>query len=92
MSWLRTYRMGKAFFSSAIVREKEGDMPVEKYDLINGKLFVTHKFSSVKSEDGKTKKMHLRPDSVEDVMKNIYLRTDENRSEPFIDEILRNID
>lgn len=83
---------GKSLFSSAIVRGKEGDMPVEKYDLINGKLFVTHKFSSVKSEDGKTKKMHLRPDSVEDVMKNIYLRTDENRSEPFIDEILRNID
>lgn len=66
-------------------------MPIEKYDLINGKLFVTHKFSSVKSEDGKTKKMHLRPDSVEDVMKNIYLRKSEGRAESLLEETLKNI-
>lgn len=87
----RNIESGKSLFSSAIIRGKEGDMPIEKYDLINGKLYVTHKFSSVKSEDGKTKKMHLRPDSVEDVMKNIYLRISESRTEPLIDEILRNI-
>lgn len=82
---------GKSLFSSAIIRGKEGDMPIEKYDLINGKLFVTHKFSSVKSEDGKTKKMHLRPDSVEDVMKNIYLRESEDGTESLLEETLRNI-
>lgn len=87
----RNIENGKSLFSSAIVRGKEGDMPIEKYDLINGKLFVTHKFSSVKSEDGKVKKMHLRPDSVEDVMKNIYLRRSDDRTEPLIDEVLKNV-
>lgn len=82
---------GKSLFSSAIIRGKEGDMPIEKYDLINGKLFVTHTFSSVKSENGKTKKMHLRPDSVEAVMRDLYLRKSDNRTEPLLDEILRNI-
>lgn len=87
----RNIENNKSLFSSAIIRGKEGDMPIEKYDLINGKLFVTHKFSSVKSEDGKTKKMHLRPDSVEDVMKNIYLRESEDRTESLLEETLRNI-
>lgn len=78
-----------SLFSSAIINGKRGDMPVEKFDLLNGKLCTVHKFASVKDKEGKKRKLHLNPNSVEDIMKLIYLTKDNGI--PFRDEIVKNL-
>lgn len=61
--------------SKAIFRGKEGDAPVEAFDLLNGKYSNYAEFSTNK----KGKNVHLNPESVEEEMYNLYLRKD-NRS------------
>ena len=82
---------GNSILSSAMIRGKAGDAPVEVYDLLNAKLSTKHKFSSVKDENGKTKKMHLNPSAVEDIMKLIYLRGDDTNSDAFRLRIIKNL-
>ncbi|WP_125707435.1 DUF6731 family protein [Lacticaseibacillus porcinae] len=81
----------KSMFSSAIVRGKQGDIPVETFDLLNGKLCIFHTFSSVKDEDGNTRKIHLRPDSVEDTMVLLYLKVSADGAGPFRSRIADNL-
>lgn len=64
-----------SLFSKAIFRGKEGDAPVEAYDLLNGKYSNYAEFST--NKEGKN--IHLKPVSVEDKMYDLYLR-DDNRS------------
>lgn len=82
---------GNSVFSTALVRGKQGDAPVEKFDLLNGRLRTEHKFSSVKDDNGKTRKMHLAPSTVEDVMKLIYFNRDGHTSPSFRDKIIKNL-
>lgn len=84
----------KTLFSSAIFSGKKGKMPVEKYDLINGKLCVTHKFSSVKKTGKKKKRIHLDPRSVRDVMQQIYLKGDNGieLKDPLLEVALKNLE
>lgn len=78
-------------FTTATVNSKQGDNPIEKYDLINGKLRTSHKFSSVQDNHGKARKMHLQPSSVEEIMKEIYFGTGETIMTPFRDLIVNNL-
>lgn len=85
----------KTLFSSAVFSGKKGTMPVEKYDLINGKLCVTHKFSSVKKNS--KKRIHLDPRSVRDVMQKIYLKGDKEDKDiklktPLLEVALKNLE
>lgn len=56
------------YFNKAIITGKEGDAPVELYDLLNGKLVKKIKFSTIK----KNKRVHLRPDSVREKLLDEY--------------------
>lgn len=82
---------GNTAFSSALVRGKQGDVPVEKYDLLNGKLHTKHKFSSGKDKNGKARKLHLDPQTVEEEMKLLYLNKDENSSQSFRNKVISNL-
>ncbi|BCX31481.1 hypothetical protein LTWDN19_20480 [Latilactobacillus curvatus] len=82
---------GNSIFSSALIRGKRGDSPVEKFDLLNGKLQTEHKFSSVKDKDGKARKIHLDPNTVEDIMKLIYVNKDGNSTHSFRDKVIENL-
>ena len=66
-------------------------MPVEKYDLINGKLQTKYSFSSVKQVSGTTKKIHLDQNSVRDVMKELYLDRATESSKPFMELVVENL-
>ena len=81
----------KTLFSSAIFSGKKGKTPVEKYDLINGKLCVSHKFSSVKKKGKKKKRMHLDSRSVRDVMQQLYLNGGIDSKEPLMEIALKNL-
>lgn len=82
---------GNSVFSSALIRGKQGDGPVEPFDLLNGKLQTKHKFSSVKNSDGNTRRMHLQKSVVEDIMKLLYLKKDENSTRSFREEVIDNL-
>lgn len=82
---------GKTILSSAVIKGKAGDAPIEIYDLLRAKLAIRYKFSSVKDEDGKTKKMHLNPSSVEDTMKLIYFKNDGENKDAFRLRIRKNL-
>lgn len=81
----------KTIFSSAIISGKKGKTPVEKYDLINGKLCVSHKFSSVKKKGKQTKRVHLDSRSVRDVMQRLYLNGGTDSKEPLMEVALKNL-
>ncbi|WP_061399443.1 DUF6731 family protein [Leuconostoc mesenteroides] len=78
-------------FSTFAVNGKKGDNSIEKYDLLNGKLRVSHKFASVQNKDGKARKMHLDPVSVEEIMKLLYLGIGDENKLPFRDQIIENL-
>ncbi|MBZ6015415.1 DUF6731 family protein [Leuconostoc gelidum] len=78
-------------FTTLVVNGKNGENPIEKYDLINGKLRTSHKFSSVQNNNGKARKMHLDPASVEDIMKLLYLGIGDKPTLPFRDKIIENL-
>ena len=80
-----------SIFSKAIISGKTGSMPVEKYDLINGKLQTKYSFSSVKQVSGTTKKIHLDQNSVRDVMKELYLDRATESSKPFMELVVENL-
>ncbi len=80
-----------SIFSKALISGKTGSMPVEKYDLINGKLQTKYSFSSVKEVSGTTKKIHLNPDSVRDVMKELYLYRATGTSKSFMELVIENL-
>lgn len=80
-----------SIFSKALVSGKTGSMPVEKYDLINGKLYTKYKFSSIREIEGTEKKMHLNPNSVRDVMKKLYLDRATEAADPFIELVTKNL-
>ncbi|ORI31183.1 hypothetical protein BLL61_08035 [Lacticaseibacillus casei] len=81
---------GNTPFSKAIIRGKAGDMPIERYDLLAGKLQTVHKFSSVKDENGSARKMHLSPSAVEDTMNLIYLKGEEGK-QSFRERVILNL-
>ncbi|HBP97356.1 DUF6731 family protein [Leuconostoc lactis] len=78
-------------FTTFAVNGKKGDNPIEKYDLLNGKLRISHKFASVQNKDGKARKMHLDPASVEETMKLLYLGIGDEITLPFRDKIIENL-
>lgn len=80
-----------SIFSKAIISGKTGSMPVEKYDLINGKLQTKYSFSSVKQVSGTTKRIHLDQNSVRDVMKELYLDRATGSSKPFMELVVENL-
>ena len=82
----------RTLFSSAIFSGKKGKAPVEKYDLINGKLCVSHKFSSVKKKGKKRKRIHLDSRSVRDVMQQLYLKGDADSKESLMEIALKNLE
>lgn len=82
----------KTLFSSAIISGKNEKTPVEKYDLINGKLCVSHKFSSVKKKGKKKKRIHLDSRSVRDVMQQLYLNGGIDSKEPLMEVALKNLE
>lgn len=91
-AFTKSLENGETPFSKTIIKGKEGDMPVEKYDLINGKLSVSHRFSSVKnSDDNVTRKMHLDPKSVEEVMVNLYLGENGLSKQAFRNKIIKQL-
>lgn len=62
----------RTMFSSALVKGKQGDTPVEIYDLLKGKLSVYYKFATTKKVNGLTKKIHLDPIAVEEQMMRLF--------------------
>lgn len=80
-----------SIFSKAIISGKTGSMPIEKYDLINGKLQTKYSFSSVKQVSGTTKRIHLDQNSVRDVMKELYLNRATGSSKPFMELVIENL-
>lgn len=78
-------------FTTFAINGKKGDNPIEKYDLLNGKLRTSHKFASVQNKDGKARKMHLDPVSVEEIMKLLYLGIGDEPKLPFRDKIIENL-
>lgn len=77
----------KTIFNRAVIKGKEGDAPVEIYDLLNGKLTRKIKFSTV-TKDGK--RIHLRADSVLERLLDNYFGNDSIKN-PFRDEIRKNL-
>lgn len=80
-----------SIFSKAVVSGKTGSMPIEKYDLIRGKLQTKYNFSSVKEVSGTTKRIHLNPNSVRDIMKELYLDRATGASKPFMELVVENL-
>lgn len=78
-------------FSTFAVNGKKGDNSIEKYDLLNGKLRTSHKFASVQNKEGKARKMHLAPASVEEIMILLYLGIGDENKLPFRDQIIENL-
>ena len=78
-------------FSTFAVNGKKGDNSIEKYDLLNGKLRISYKFASVQNKEGKARKMHLYPVSVEEIMKLLYLGIGDENKLPFRDQIIENL-
>lgn len=78
-------------FTTFAINGKKGDSSIEKYDLLNGKLRTSHKFASVQNKDGRARKMHLDPGSVEEIMKILYLGVGDEPSIPFRDKIIENL-
>lgn len=70
----------RTMFSSALVTGKQGDAPVELYDLLNGKLSVYYKFTTTRKIEGQAKKIHLNPISVEEEMMRLYVEVNDYRS------------
>lgn len=59
--------------SSAIFSGKIGDAPVEKFDLLNGRLMTYASFNNVHDVEGHPKKYHLNPQAVQEEMYRIYV-------------------
>ena len=78
-------------FSSAIVRGKEGDMPVEVFDLIGGKLCIENTFSTFTEGDGEAHRVHLNPKSVEDFMAMAYLHGSVGDAQPFRELVIESL-
>lgn len=71
----------KSIFSSVLVKGKQGDAPVEIYDLINGKYSVYYTFiASKKVGTNKQKRVHLNPKAVEEEMIRMYVTVKDYRS------------
>lgn len=80
-SLINDVKNNKSIFSSVLVKGKQGDAPVEIYDLINGKYSVYHTFVASKKVGGdKQKRIHLNPVSVEEEMIRMYVTVDKCRS------------
>lgn len=80
-SLINGVKNNKSIFSSVLVKGKQGDAPVEIYDLINGKYSVYHTFVASKKVGGdKQKRIHLNPVSVEEEMIRMYVTVDKCRS------------
>ncbi|MCT3397818.1 DUF6731 family protein [Lentilactobacillus hilgardii] len=80
-SLINDVKNNKSIFSSVLVKGKQGDAPVEIYDLINGKYSVYHTFVASKKVGGdKQKRIHLNPVSVEEEMIRMYVTVDKRRS------------
>jgi hypothetical protein len=76
-SVLQTVQMikdDKSLFSKALVTGKEGDAPVETFDLINGRLLLYRTFSTTKIKDNVTRKIHLNPEAVKNDIVDQYKR------------------
>ncbi|PRO78100.1 hypothetical protein C6Y10_13805 [Lactiplantibacillus pentosus] len=71
----------KSIFSSVLVKGKQGDAPVEIYDLINGKYSVYNTFvASKKVGTNEQKRVHLNPKAVEEEMIRMYVTVKDYRS------------
>lgn len=73
LSLISEIQNDKTLLSSAIFAGKEGDAPIELYDLLNGKLQTYAKFSISKVVEGQEKKYHLSQVAVEEEMYRIYV-------------------
>lgn len=80
-SLINDVKHNKSIFSSVLVKGKQGDAPVEIYDLINGKYSVYHTFVASKEVGkDKQKRIHLNPISVEEEMIRMYITVENCRS------------
>ncbi|WLV77063.1 hypothetical protein LACPH_001782 [Lacticaseibacillus parahuelsenbergensis] len=86
LSLISEIQNNQTILSSAVFAGKEGDAPIELYDLLNGKLQTYSKFSISKIVEGQQKKYHLNQEAVEEEMYRIYVTIDK-----YQDKVIKNL-